>query len=429
MTSTILINNKNNKKLTTTVNNIKTKKVINGDNSKYKNIVNNKDESMVNFIENVNKFNLMKSEYNKKIKYQNKRLTLFPIQYNKQYEMFKKQQAHFWTTEGIDFTDDKVSFKLLPNEIQTFFKITFATFNVLDSVVNDNVADIKDDLPDTYLEANNFYYAQGFIEAIHMETYSTIMDVIIDSNERDYWLNIAKNAKFVRDKIDNAIKYQGHESPLEVRVIANGCVEGIGFCSLFPPIFWTKNIKGVNIIPGARFGNEEISIDESLHKDFAVILYHDLIKDAHIKKLSTQQVHEIVDSYSKSEMSTAKYFYTEELEKLTQYYKNLPNDKLSDNEKNIKYYFEMFDEMKYDNVCSYIKYIADQYLLQLGYPKLYYSDNPFPFMEKIKLGNKSNFFEKRVAEYSHININNINNNNNNINNNINNSSAEINYDF
>ena len=38
--------------------------------------------------------------------------------------------------------------------------------------------------------------------------------------------------------------------------------------------------------------------------------------------------------------------------------------------------------------------------LQLGYPKAYKATNPFPFMERMSLENKDNFFEKRVSTYA-----------------------------
>jgi ribonucleoside-diphosphate reductase beta chain len=49
---------------------------------------------------------------------------------------------------------------------------------------------------------------------------------------------------------------------------------------------------------------------------------------------------------------------------------------------------------------QYIEFVADRLLLQLGYPKAYRSANPFPFMERISLENKDNFFEKRVSTYA-----------------------------
>lgn len=375
-------------------------------------------ESLINTIQECEK---LKQENEKNKKYETKRLALFPIKYPKQWEMFKKQQAHFWTTEGIDFSNDKETFEKLPTQIQTFFKKVFSTFNILDSVVNDNIADIKSDLPNDYLEANNYYCAQGFIEAIHMETYSTIVDLLINTTEREYWLNIAKNAKFIQDKVKTAIKYQGHNSKYSVRIIANGCVEAVGFCSLFAPIFWTKNLKD-NIIEGIRFSNEEILIDEYLHSDFSPIIYNDLVNDGHIEKLPINEVHEIVNSYVESEIETAKYFYNDpELLNEIKFYLNLNPQSMDIKEKQNYYYFHMFTELNYNNMISYIKYVADTYLTKLNYPTLYNVSNPFPFMDKINLSRKSNFYEKRVAEYSHFNPNQnniVNNSNNDLDNNI-----------
>ena len=55
-------------------------------------------------------------------------------------------------------------------------------------------------------------------------------------------------------------------------------------------------------------------------------------------------------------------------------------------------------------MSNYIEFVADRLLLQLGYSKIYNSENPFDFMEKTSLDGKSNFFEKRVSEYKHAHI-------------------------
>ena len=55
--------------------------------------------------------------------------------------------------------------------------------------------------------------------------------------------------------------------------------------------------------------------------------------------------------------------------------------------------------MNSDLMCQYIEFVADRLLLALGCPKFYNAANPFDFMEMISLQGKTNFFEKRVAEY------------------------------
>jgi ribonucleotide reductase beta subunit family protein with ferritin-like domain len=49
---------------------------------------------------------------------------------------------------------------------------------------------------------------------------------------------------------------------------------------------------------------------------------------------------------------------------------------------------------------EYIKFVADYTIMMLGYQPMYHSQNPFAFMEFASLEGKTNFFEKRVSEYS-----------------------------
>jgi ribonucleoside-diphosphate reductase beta chain len=51
-------------------------------------------------------------------------------------------------------------------------------------------------------------------------------------------------------------------------------------------------------------------------------------------------------------------------------------------------------------MTEYIKFVADRLIVQLGYEKIYNVENPFSFMEMISIDSKTNFFEKRVSEYS-----------------------------
>ena len=50
-------------------------------------------------------------------------------------------------------------------------------------------------------------------------------------------------------------------------------------------------------------------------------------------------------------------------------------------------------------MAQYIEFVADHLLEALNLKKIYNVTNPFDFMELISLQGKTNFFEKRVAEY------------------------------
>jgi ribonucleoside-diphosphate reductase beta chain len=58
-------------------------------------------------------------------------------------------------------------------------------------------------------------------------------------------------------------------------------------------------------------------------------------------------------------------------------------------------------------MSEYIEFCADRLIYALGYDKLYNTPNPFDFMQLISLQGKTNFFEKKVSDYSkHSVINN-----------------------
>ena len=119
-------------------------------------------------------------------------------------------------------------------------------------------------------------------------------------------------------------------------------------------------------MPGLSFSNELISRDEGLHCDFACLLYNNHL----VNKLSIDTVVEII----KDAVEIEKEFVTEAL----------PVKLIG---------------MNSDLMCQYIEFVADRLLQELGCPRVFNSKNPFDFMEMISLQGKTNFFEKRVAEY------------------------------
>jgi ribonucleoside-diphosphate reductase subunit M2 len=55
-------------------------------------------------------------------------------------------------------------------------------------------------------------------------------------------------------------------------------------------------------------------------------------------------------------------------------------------------------------MSQYIQFVADRLLVSLGNPRHYHVPNPFDFMDMISLRGKTNFFEKRNAEYAKAGI-------------------------
>jgi ribonucleoside-diphosphate reductase beta chain len=291
------------------------------------------------------------------------RFVLFPIEHHDIWDYYKKAESVFWTAEEIDLSSDLIDWERLNDGEKHFVKNVLAFFAASDGLVNENLAEnFVSEVQ--YTEAKFFYGFQIMMENIHSETYSLLIDTYIkDKEEQNYLFNAIDTIPAVQKKAQWALKWIGSESFIE-RLIAFAAVEGIFFSGSFCSIFWLKK-RG--LMPGLSFSNELISRDEGLHCDFAVHLYNNHIEN----KLTKDRIMEIIGSALEIE----KEFITE----------SLPVDLIG---------------MNKDLMKQYLEYVADRLLVDLGVGKVYNSENPFDFMQNIAMENKTNFFEKRVSDYS-----------------------------
>lgn len=290
------------------------------------------------------------------------RFVLFPIKHKDIWQMYKQAEASFWTAEEIDLSSDLADWehKLSADE-KHFIKHILAFFAASDGIVNENLAvNFMNEVQ--YPEARCFYGFQIMIENIHSEAYSLLIDTYIqDSAEKNYLFNAVETVPCVKKKADWALRWISQGSFAE-RLIAFAAVEGIFFSGSFCSIFWLKK-RG--LMPGLSFSNELISRDEGLHCDFACLLYSQLKN-----KLDPKEVQEIIATAVALELE----FVCDAL----------PVKLIG---------------MNSDLMCQYIQFVADRLLGALGVPKIYHVTNPFDFMDLISIPGKTNFFEKRVAEY------------------------------
>ena len=298
---------------------------------------------------------------------------LFPIEYHDIWSMYKKHVSTYWTVEEIDLAKDHDDWIKLSDNERYFIKNVLAFFAASDGIVNENLvlnfmSEIK--VP----EALAFYSFQNAIETVHSETYSLLIDTYIkDEVEKSRLLNAIETIPCIQKKANWAIKWiENGNDNFATRLIAFACVEGIFFSGAFCSIYWLKE-KG--LMHGLTFSNELISRDESLHTEFAILLY------SHIKnKLSEEVVHNII----KDAVIIEKEFIID----------SLPCKLLG---------------MNSDLMSQYIEFVADRISLQLGYIKIYNVSNPFDFMDRIGLEDKQNFFEVRVSNYSKAELHNTKN--------------------
>ncbi len=290
------------------------------------------------------------------------RFVLFPIRHQEIWEMYKKAEASFWTAEEIDLSQDLTDWEQKLNDDERhFIKHVLAFFAASDGIVNENLA-INFMSEVQYPEARCFYGFQIMIENIHSEAYSLLIDTYIKSpSEKDYLFHALETVPCVTKKAEWALRWITQGSFPE-RLVAFAAVEGIFFSGSFCSIFWLKK-RG--LMPGLCFANELISRDEGLHCDFACLLYSELVH-----KLPVESVQGIIADAVAIEREFVK--------------DSLPVRLIG---------------MNADLMCQYIEYVADRLLIALGVPKIFNVTNPFDFMDLISMPGKTNFFERRVAEY------------------------------
>ena len=296
----------------------------------------------------------------------NERYVMFPLKNESIWKMYKKQVDCFWRAEEVDLSKDLVDWDTMTHEEKYFISMILAFFAASDGIVTENLA--QRFMGDVQLaEARAFYGFQIAMENIHSETYSILIETYIKNKEEKMKLFTAMESfPCIKKKADWAIRWiEDKNSSFATRLVAFACIEGIFFSGAFCSIFWLKK-RG--LMPGLTFSNELISRDEALHTEFAVLLYHTLLKNNRLDSATIKKI--IMEA-----VEIEKEFICDAL----------PCKLIG---------------MNASLMSQYIEFVADRLIVQLGEEKVYNTQNCFDFMEMISLSGKSNFFERTVSEYA-----------------------------
>jgi ribonucleoside-diphosphate reductase subunit M2 len=296
------------------------------------------------------------------------RHVMFPVEYPDVWDMYKRASSSYWVADELNFQQDLVDLTRLNENEKYFINHVLAFFAASDGIVSENLSErFSKDVPKPEVRA--FYAFQNAMEQVHSESYSLLIDTYVkDAREKEALFNAVNHFPAIREKADWALKWIGDQTaPFSQRLIAFAIVEGVFFSASFCAIFWLRE-RG--FLPGLSFANQLISRDEALHTEFACLLYSKLHN-----RLEEGTVHAMFREAVDIEMK----FITE----------SIPCAMIGMNEELMK---------------DYIKFVADRIVRMLGYGPIYMGKNPFDFMEFAALEGKTNFFEKRVAEYSRAGV-------------------------
>lgn len=296
-----------------------------------------------------------------------KRYSIFPVTHGDLWEKYKNAESQTWVAEEVDLSKDRFD-ELKENE-KTYLKNILAFFAISDGLVIDNLAtNFLNEVE--ILEAQYFYGHQTFIEQVHANGYSLLIETYIkDLEEREALFNSMETNVAVNKKATWAENWIGHPS-FGHRLVAFACVEGISFASVFSGVFWYRSR---NKMTGLAAMNELILRDETTHYEFALNLYKNYLKDEY--KLSKDELRNIILSCCDVEKAFVEDSMPDGLQGMTK-----------------------------EDMVRYVQYVTDIVLNDFGCKPEFNASNPFEFMARIGLSAKNNFFEQRVGEYSRVDI-------------------------
>lgn len=295
-----------------------------------------------------------------------------PFRYPWAYEAWRKQQQIHWLPEEVPMADDVKDWR---------HKLTAGDRNLLTHIFRFfTQADV---------EVNNCYmkkYATVFqpteiqmmlaafsnIETVHIAAYSHLLDTI-GMPEVEY--SAFLRYKEMKDKYDYMQNFNC-DSPVEIaRTLAvfGAFTEGL---QLFASFAMLMNFPRFNKMKGMGQIVTWSVRDETLHTHSIIRLFRTFIDEN-------------------------KFIWTDSFQR--ELY--LACDTIVDHEDAfIDLAFELgsVEGLAADQVKSYIRYIADRRLTQLGLQPIYrVAKNPLPWMDEMLNGTEhANFFEARATEYS-----------------------------
>jgi ribonucleotide reductase beta subunit family protein with ferritin-like domain len=298
--------------------------------------------------------------------------SLFPkkAEHGAFWELYKRMQSSFWVVEEVPVREDRAEFEALPEDARNFITMVLAFFAKADNTVIENLSkhfiqDVQDNMPSVPM-LPLVYSFQAAIEAVHAEMYGQLIDVYIrDTDLKDRVFRAAETMPIIAKKEGWARTWMDSDAPFAARLVAFACVEGISFAGAFCAIYYMKDrYKGK--LQALTYSNELIARDELQHRDFAALIY-----ESFPHKLPQDTVHGIVRSCVDLETEFVR--------------EAVPVRMIG---------------MSADAMVQYIQFIADDLCKRLGAAPVYGAKNPFDFMERLNLENRTNFFERRVSEYA-----------------------------
>jgi len=310
-------------------------------------------------------------------------LTLRPMKYPQFYDMYRDAIKNTWTVEEVDFSrdTDDLHNKLMPSERHLINRLV-AFFATGDSIVANNlVLNLYKHI--NAPEARMYLSRQLYEEALHVQFYLTLLDTYIpDIAEREKAFSAIHNIPSIKKKADFTFKWIDavysleQAETLEQRrqfllnlICFSCCIEGLFFFAAFAYVYFLRS-KG--LLDGLATGTNWVFRDESMHMAFALEV---------VKTVRTEQP-ELWDARLEDQV---RVMLSEAIDCELTFAEDLLEQGVPG--------------LSYKDMRTYLQFVADCRLRDLGMAPVYNTENPFPFMDLQDVQELTNFFERRVSSY------------------------------
>jgi len=310
-------------------------------------------------------------------------LTLRPMKYPIFYDMYRDAIKNTWTVEEVDFSTDVVDLdqRLLPAERHLIHRLV-AFFATGDSIVSNNlVLSLYKHINSP--EARMYLSRQLYEEALHVQFYLTLLDTYIpDHKEREEAFDAINRIPSIKAKADFCFKWIDSVADLDATdspqkrqqfmlnlVCFACCIEGLFFFAAFAYVYFLRS-KG--LLNGLAAGTNWVFRDESCHMNFALEVVQ-LTREEY-PDLWNEDIETKIIGMLEEAVECEMQFAEDLLEN------GVPGLSLKD-------------------MRTYLEFVADQRLNNLGMEVRYGSKNPFDFMGLQDVQELSNFFERKVSAY------------------------------
>ena len=298
------------------------------------------------------------------------------VKYNWAKSLYQVMVWNFWLPEKVKgLWDDAVQFETLSPEEQRAYKGILSFLIFLDSIQTMNLPNFNEYI--TAPEVNLILSIQAYQEAIHSQSYATILETVVDSKEREEIYYFFKTDTHLRERNEfiGGIYQDFIDNPTDKNLfrgfIANFLLESIYFYNGFA--FFDTLASQAKMVATDRMINY-IRRDELTH----VTIFANMIKEVKVEfpdVYDEQMIYDMMEDAVEQEISWSQHILGNKIIGMTP-----------------------------ENTANYTKWLSNKRLDLLGLKPLYPEVvvNPYKHLDALQDNNseKGNFFESTVTNYA-----------------------------